>query len=388
MHIRTYNVLRILAREYEITALCFFRRAERPTEQHVRESLHGLRGIACARAFPIPQEHARTRLITDHLKSVLFRRAYTIFAYDSLQFRFELERVLGTQRFDLAHVDSLDLAAYLPLLAGLPVVCVHHNVESALLERRAATTGGIKGKYFSFQARLTESEERRWCPLVSLNVAVSETDRSTLQLIAPGANLAVVPNGVDVNEYRPGSLDENGIIFVGGHSWQSNREAMEYFSSDVLPLIRARCKDVPVTWVGRAPEQVRRRYRERFGIELTGYVDDIRPHVQNAACYVAPLQSGGGTRLKILDAWAMGKAVVSTSVGCEGLDAIDGGNILIRDTPQGFAEAVEAVLTDSFLRHGLGAAARRTAEERYDWEVIGKPMISAYRALHPALEVK
>ena len=114
---------------------------------------------------------------------------------------------------------------------------------------------------------------------------------------------------------------------------------------------------------------------------MTGYVEDIRPHVQRAACYVVPLRVGGGTRLKILDAWAMGKAVVSTSVGCEGLDARDGENILIRDDARSFAEAVGRVLRDGELRRRLAAGARETAERVYDWDVIGARMVREYTAL-------
>jgi glycosyltransferase involved in cell wall biosynthesis len=140
--------------------------------------------------------------------------------------------------------------------------------------------------------------------------------------------------------------------------------------------------DEPVTWIGRAPQPVRRDYEKKYGIQLTGYVDDIRPLVQAAACYIAPLRAGGGTRLKILDAWAMGKAVVSTAVGCEGLDARDCDNILIRDTADGFADAIRNVLGDKALRARLGVGARRTAEKKYDWEVIGRPMLDRYRELH------
>ena len=135
-----------------------------------------------------------------------------------------------------------------------------------------------------------------------------------------------------------------------------------------------------MTWVGRSPTRVQEDYARRFGITVTGYVDDVRPYVQDAACYVAPIRTGGGTRLKILDAWAMGKAVVSTSIGCEGLAAVDGENILIRDSATGFAQAVRDVLHDAQLRSDLGRAARNTALQCYDWEVIGASLTRAYVA--------
>jgi glycosyltransferase involved in cell wall biosynthesis len=168
------------------------------------------------------------------------------------------------------------------------------------------------------------------------------------------------------------------LVFVGGYSWYPNRDAMAYFGKTILPLVRRRYPDLSVTWVGRAPDAVKRDFENLYGIRLTGYVDDVRPVVSGAACYVVPLRVGGGTRLKILDAWAMGKAVVSTSIGCEGLDARDGENILIRDTPESFAEAVDAVLKDDDLRTRLERNARATAESVYDWSVIGGPMLREY----------
>lgn len=379
--IRTYNVLRLLSREFGITALCFYRAAERTNMDEVRHSLGELSQLAHVEAFPIPQEHSKVRLALDHLQSVLTMRAYTVQAYESAEFRSRLGELIKSHEFQLVHMDSLDLSAYLPMLSRLPVVCVHHNVESRLLRRRAATTGGLAGRYIELQARLTEKEERRWCPAVALNVAVSVNDREAFQTIAPSARFFVVPNGVDTQAFQPATGPQEGIIFVGTYAWYPNRDAMEYFCLKVLPLIRERGIKSTVTWIGRAPERVKREYAERFGVELTGYLPDMQPLVQRAACYVAPLRTGGGTRLKILDAWAMGKAVVSSTVGCEGLDARDGENILIRDTPEDFADAIERVLTDGALRHRLGTEARRTVESQYDWEVIGRPMIARYRQL-------
>lgn len=379
--IRTYNVLRILARTFDVTALCFFRKESHGTEHEVRESVEALQKLARIKVFPIPQEHSRTRLITDHCRSLMAQRAYTIYTYESSEFRKELRSRLREESFDLVHVDSLDLAGYLPLLAHLPVVCVHHNVESRLLQRRAETTGGLLGLYIAAQAHLTEREERKWCPRLNLNIAVSQPDKNLFAQIAPSARFTVVPNGVDTSRLRPGNEEEEGIVFVGSHGWQPNRDAMEYFCSEVLPILRARGITTPVTWIGRASPKVVREYAERYGVTLSGFVEDFRPLVQRAACYVAPLRAGGGTRLKILDAWAMGKAVVSTAVGCEGLDARDGHNILIRDSAEDFATAVERVLQDSTLRTSLGVSGRRTAEDFYDWEIIGKEMLREYRTL-------
>jgi glycosyltransferase involved in cell wall biosynthesis len=178
------------------------------------------------------------------------------------------------------------------------------------------------------------------------------------------------------------------VVFVGGTTWFPNLDALEFFGQDILPRIRAEGTDPGVTWVGRATKAQQESYRKRFGITLPGYVTDIRTHLAEAACVIVPLRVGGGTRLKILDAWAMGKAVVSTSVGCEGLEARDGENILVRDDPAEFARAVAEVLRDQGLRSKLGHGARKTAELEYSWEVIGRRLASLYSGVvrHPASE--
>jgi glycosyltransferase involved in cell wall biosynthesis len=375
--IRGYNVLRLLARDYDVTALCFYRRATTPD---LAGSVAALRAIACTvEVFPIEQEHSGIRLTWDHARSLLTGRAYTVYAYESARFRAALLDRLRSTRFDLVHMDSLDLSGYLQLLAGQRVILGHHNVESSLLHRRAANESSFPRRaYLRHQARLTEREERRWLSRVALNIAVSDGDARDLAALAPAARMAVVPNGVDVEKFVPGASSErSGIAFVGGMSWFPNADALEYFAQDILPLIRESDGAVTVTWVGRASPEEIERYA-RIGITLTGHVDDIRPCVDRAACYVVPLRIGGGTRLKILDGWAMGKAIVSTSIGCEGLDAIDGKNILVRDDPRSFAAAVIAVLRDSGLRASLEREGRVTAEQTYSWEVIGAAIRRAY----------
>lgn len=383
--IRTYHVLRLLARAFDVTALCFYRREREHGPEAVRRAVDALGRFARVEAFPIPQERSIVRLAWDHLRSVATRRAYTVFTYESAAFRDRLAELVRTGGFDLVHMDSLDLSAYLDALGELPVVCVHHDVQSLLLRRRAGIERlpGLR-EYVALQSRLVRAEEEAVCPRVALNVAVSPVDGAALRAIAPGARVTLIPNGVDTAYFRPARhLEEDGasIVSVGGTNWLPNLDALEYFGEEILPRLRARGVAPRVTWVGRATDAERARYAARYGIALTGYVEDVRPHVQRAACYVVPIRAGGGTRVKILDAWAMGKAVVSTSVGCEGLGARDGHDILVRDDPDAFADAVRDVLRDRELRERLGRAARRTAVERFDWDVVGQGMIADYLAL-------
>lgn len=380
--IRTHHVLRLLARSYDVTALCFYRKRAQWSRAKVEESLAALRQFGQVEAFPIPHEHSRARMAVDHLRSVAGGRAYTTYAYESRDFRRRLGEVLRSGGFSLVHVDSLDLATYLPMLSGLPVVCVHHNVESKLMVRRAQMERvGWKRRYLAYQSRLIEREERYWCDRVALNVAVSQVDRTELQELAPRARFAVVPNGVDVDEFTPADGPQASIAYMGGTEWFPNVDALDFFCEEILPRIREQGVTPAVRWIGRADPDEQSRYRAKYGVELTGYVDDIRPYVHDAACTVVPLRIGGGTRLKITTGWALGKAIVSTSLGCEGLVANDGDNILIRDSADGFAEAVVSLLRDPDLRGRLGSAGRATAEEHYSWDVIGTSMVREYERL-------
>ena len=391
--IRTYHVLRMLAEAFEITALCFERAASSGADpgRQAAAAREALRPIAWLEVFPIPQRHSRIRFGFDHLRSLATRRVYTTFVYDSRPFQRRLNELLAIGRFDLVHADSLDLARYLPACGGLPVVCVHIDIESALLRRRAAVEAAAwRRAYFGYQARRMEEVERQWCPRVALNVAVSDRDRDRILHLAPHARVAVVPNGVDTTEFQPRGVIGAGVAFAGGTNPFPNLDALHFFAGDILPHLRAAGQHGPVRWIGRASPEQQEDFGAKYGIELTGYVDDVRPLLHEAACHVAPLRVGGGTRLKILNSWAMGKPVVSTSVGCEGLQAADGDNILIRDDPKAFAEAIHSVLTNPALRQRLGERGRATAERVYSWEAIGRSMCDTYlsvatgRAQHPA----
>ena len=378
--IRTFNVLKLLAREFDVTALCFYRRDPHPGSPGLAERVRELSKVAPTEAFEVPQQLSRARLVWDHLRSLLTWRPYTYYVHDSSAFAASLERHLATGEFDMVHMDSLDLIRFLPLLRGLPVACTHHNVESALLRRRADTVGAPLRAYMRFQARLVEREEREWLPRVQLNLAVSPQDEADLSSLAPTGRYATIPNGVDTEFFSPAESTgaESGSVFVGGTNWFPNRDGLEWFAADVLPRIRQLGESSPVRWVGHATAEEQREFGGRQGLELTGYVTDIRPYVHAAACFVVPLRVGGGTRLKVLDAWAMGKAVVSTSVGCEGLATEHERNILIADSADDFARCVLRVLEDDALRRRLGSEARRTAVARYGWEVLGRELAALY----------
>lgn len=385
VNIRAFHLLRLLSKDFDVTGLFFFRRAYRSTEAKVTEGRAGLGALASTKAFRIPQEWSQVRRVTDHVRSLVGGGVYTRFAYESAEFREALEQALHLTRFDVAHVDSLDLSAYLPLLLKhrLPIVCGHHNVESALLRRRAAKASSrMRRAYLLLQARAYAREEQQWMPQMALNLAVSAEDAADFRSRIRGASVQVVPSGVDTDGFGTSSVSDaggaDGVVFVGGLDWLPNRDALEYYASEILPVLRGRADAMRSVFVGRASKSDQERF-EPLGLQLPGHVPSIEPYLSQAGCFIVPLRIGGGTRLKILDAWAMGKAVVSTSVGCEGLRAIDGENILIRDSPAAFADAVLQVLNDPPLRFRLGRAGRAVVEQHYSWERIGDVVRPLYR---------
>jgi glycosyltransferase involved in cell wall biosynthesis len=365
--VRAFHTVRLLSQKFDVTSLFFARRRALPAGG-LEQAVQGMEPYCAARGFPIAQEYSTVRRFRDHAVSLLRRRVYTYFEYESEAFERSLEALTVQGPWAWVHVDSLDLSRYLPMLEG-SIACTHHNVESQVLRRRAGMEARpLIRRYLRRQAELMREEEQQWLPKVRMNIAVSEPDRDQLLALSPDARVEVVPNGVDHREFQPSdSTEVEGVVFVGGLDWFPNRDALTYFHDSILPALDSRIE--PVTWVGRAtPGDVRRYAGSR--IRLTGHVPDIRTYVLNAACFIVPLRVGGGTRLKILNAWAMGKAVVSTSLGCAGLTAIDGENILIRDTPEGLADAIANVVRDPALRTRLGIAGRTTIEREYSWDVI------------------
>jgi glycosyltransferase involved in cell wall biosynthesis len=382
--IRGFNVLQQLQKEFDVTVLMFSRRNHQPDASNRDAGRRALaeRGLYAFEPIPIASDYSRARMVWDHLRSVTTRRAYTFYQYQSPTFRRQLNEALTRSNPRLIHVDSIDLHGALRDLPSLPLACTHVDIESHALRRRAAHTAPAPLRwYIRHQAALVERTERELCPTFAANLVMSELDAQRLQKLAPTANVVVAPNGVDTSFFTPtanGKSPTGRVVFVGHTFFQPNRDAVQFFLSDVWPQVTLKRQSASFHVIGRGSPADQARFRAYPGVTAHGYVPDVRPHLASADCAVVPIRFGGGTRIKILDAWAMGRAVVSTSVGCEGLRAMDGENILVRDTPQGFAEAVTDVLADADLRSHLGAGGRRTVEAFYSWDAIGSRIRELY----------
>jgi len=283
--------------------------------------------------------------------------------------REQVRELLTEEQFDICVADFLVGAANLPRATPVPVVLFEHNVEYVIWQRLAALERRVMRKtLLEIEWRKLRRYEAATCAAADLTITVSDADRRTLTEVAPTARIASVPTGVDTAYFAPGGRREipHRLVFTGSMDWYPNHDAVLYFCDAILPRIRAQIPDVSFSVVGRNPG-AHLASLARNGVTVTGTVPDVRPHIDEAALYVVPLRAGGGTRLKIFEALAMGKAVVSTTIGAEGLGVTSDRDIVLADDPETFARAVVSLLQDAPARLRLGRAGRALVESAYTW---------------------
>jgi glycosyltransferase involved in cell wall biosynthesis len=300
---------------------------------------------------------------------------YAVGKYRSLELRQRLETLLATGRFDLVVCDFLAPIANVPRSLPCPSVLFTHNVEAEIWRRHAETARSpLRKALLATQWRRMVSLERDAVRRFDLVLAVSDTDRRTLlQAYGPLRQpVHVVPTGVDAAYFAEVTavVRPRHLVFTGSMDWLPNEDGMLYFVRDILPLIRHEEPSATLSIVGRAPTPAVVKLGSEYGIEVTGRVDDVRPHMAQAAVYIVPLRIGGGTRLKIFEAMAMGKPVVSTTIGAEGLPVTSGSDVLVADSPSAFAHAVVRLFRSEGERTRIGQAARRLVAEQYDWSAV------------------
>jgi len=284
--------------------------------------------------------------------------------------RQDVQRLIDSGRVDVCVADFLAAMPNVPMKGATPLVLFEHNVEHLIWKRLAITEPRRwRRALLEVEWRKMQRWEARACAGAALTVAVSEPDRELVAALAPQAPIRAIPTGVDTTYFAPTGMPEEParLVFTGSMDWYPNEDAIVYFLDAILPAIRREVPEVSLTVVGRNPAAGLRAMAEQAGVTVTGTVDDVRPYVSGAPVYVVPLRVGGGTRLKIFEALAMGKAVVSTSVGAEGLPLISGDHFVRADEPAEFARAVVKLLRDPDRRRRLGVAGRRLVEARYSW---------------------
>ena len=298
----------------------------------------------------------------------------TVGRYRSSGMRSQIETLLRTKLFDVVVCDFLKTAVNMPELAGC--VLFQHNVEAIIWKRHSEhAPTPLHRRYFTSQYERMARYEGQTCRSAKSIIAVSFADARTIQTLYGVKRIAAVPTGVDIDYFQPPQRAERGadLVFVGSMDWMPNIDAIGWFAGDVLPLIRRRRPECSLIIAGRKPPGSILKLAERDArIQVTGTVPDIRPYLWGSAVSIVPLRIGGGTRLKIYEAMAAKIPVVSTTIGAEGLDVLDGHNLEIADSPCDFADRCLTLLEDPNLRARISDNAWQKVSTCYSWDVVAQ----------------
>ena len=331
--------------------------------------------------MPAPRHYTPEKIV----RGFLGRWPLPVVNYTSRQMKAAVAALVAQEQFDLVQIDSIHMAAYVPVLSRgsrAPVVYDWHNIESEAMRRYSASVKSpIHRLYSAVTARRLAALEARTLRQAFGHLVCSERERAELHRVAPDARVAVIENGVDTRFFEDGagfSTSRRRIVFVGSMSYHANVEAAVSFARGVWPLIRERFPLWRLTLVGSDPAPAVRALGREPNVEVTGTVADVRPYYREALAVIAPLRIGGGTRLKILEAMAAGVPVVSTTLGAEGLAVSPDVNILIADQDEDWLLWLAALSCQSDFWNGLASAGRELVRSRYDWEVLGQSLWETY----------
>ncbi len=387
--IRNYNILKNLAPRHELHLLTF----GRPQE---------------LKASPLYDLCSRIEIIAPPVRSISRRVIETFFSPLPDMARRLSSPALGdrfaamarAEKYDVIQIEGIEMANQWLQVASLQVPVSHpglnlqpsnlqlatavfddHNAEY-VLQRTAFTSDRRRPNrmhaalYSYIQWHKLARFERELCLRARHVVAASPNDARALSALDARICPSVIPNGVDLDFYLPSDevcakpLAEHSVVFTGKMDFRPNVDAAIWFADEILPSLRREIPLAHVSFVGQQPDAKVRALAGRSGIEVTGWVADTRPHIADAAVYAVPLRMGGGTRLKVLEAMAMGKAIVCTTLGAEGIECVPGRDLVIADHADEFAQAIAGLMRDPDRRRELGANGRKLVEEKYDWRKI------------------
>jgi glycosyltransferase involved in cell wall biosynthesis len=381
-----HGLMSQLARRHDLTAVALL------DEQFDAEECHRAMQAYCHEVVLVPNPYGREGLTRRllQLRSLLSTRSFERLRVTVSALQRALDQVLRTKRFDVVNLEftflgHCDLRQAPPGETLPPLIVDSHNIDYDLA-RQYARTGDSLGRrlYYEVNWRKLRREELGTYRSADGVYLCSAADERRLLDEIPKARTAVIPNAADVEHYQPRPTDPpadgHTVVFFGLLSYAPNVDGVLHFVHDIWPRIaqahpQARCKIIG----GQPPSSLLALAGPR--IELAGFVPDLRPHLAAATVVVVPLRFGGGTRLKIVEAMAMGKAIVSTSLGAEGIDAVPGRDILIADNPSAFADAVTSLMIDPDLAGRIGRSARQLVVGRYAWSGAARVLEEFYRGV-------
>lgn len=366
---RSFNLYRRLAARFRIRYVGYGETGA-IAEAALRE--HGIETVAVPPQVP----HKEGAAFYLRLAANLFSRfPYIVSSHYSSAYLDVVREQMSEFAPALVLCEWTPYALYAKDLPSVKRMVSAHNVEADIWQRYFENEASPPRRwYIREQWRKVARFERSALNWVDALVAVSEPDRIRLAQQKASLHTRVIANGVDLEYFRPLAqpVSRQHLVFTGSMDWRPNQDAARYFAREILPLLRRVRPELECTFVGRSPPPDIQTLAKFPGFNLTGTVDDVRPYVERAAVYVVPLRIGGGSRLKILEALAMGRPVVSTTVGAEGLDVINERDLLLADDPASFAQAVLRALDDSDLCDRLVVQGRQLVEQNYGWDALAE----------------
>ena len=371
--IRTGKILEQLSRTEEITVIS---NTESPKDDLYLAKMQDL----CTHFIPVPWQeiHKHSRLFVARLLFQMFSM-YPVSVLNSCSkpLQTAVEQEYAQRKYDVAICDFVQSALEFRNIRSIPTILFQHNVESMIAKRHIEQSENLLGKLFWWlQWKKMFRFEAKACKAFDTVIAVSDKDKETFQNLYRLDNVVTIPTGVDVEYFQPIPdipVNDYGVAFCGSLDWLPNEDAVLFFINDILPLIKPHIPNIRFIVIGKNPSPALQKLVKAYPeVTLTGWVEDTRPYIAESAVFIVPLRIGGGTRMKIYEAMAMGKTVVSTSIGAEGLPVDNGEHLIIADQPDKFAENIITLLNNRPKRESIGTAARIFVREYFAWKHVAE----------------
>lgn len=333
------------------------------------------------KVVPIESESRRFGKIRLALRSLISLKGYTERWLYSSAAESALAEFAADVQFDVVHFDTISLAHLRNVVPGKSAMLDHHNIESAMLFRRAEKEGSwVKRIYFYQEALKLRRYEKEVCKVFDCHIVCSDEDGKRLHEIDPSLDIRLVPNGVDVDYFKGSNeVRSDELIFAGGLSWYPNLDAMCFFAKEVWPLLKVRRPGLVMNLIGKNPSaELVDLGKADSDFIVHGFVDDVRVFANRSKVYVCPIRDGGGTKLKVLDAFALGVPMVAHPLAVEGIDVNKDLHVSLATTPEEFVDKIIQLLDDETARNRMSAAARSLVEEKYSFKSIGRNLSSIY----------
>ena len=376
-HLRTFNVLKILASRHQIYFVGFAQ--DKREFKYIPEIKKFCETVDIYKVSKTGYNKSFFLLACRNLfsKYPLIARRYFI-----QEARERIEQIFDQYSIDLVHMDMLALGLYKGILKEAPVILTNHNVESLRIYRWMQLEKNLFIKSFLFYQYLKlRAFEQRICPEFNRCIVVSEYDKNYLKNLCGMDNFVMIPNGVDIRYFRPeyGEVKKDHLVWVGGMTGPYNSDAVDFFIQKIWSLIKYKVPEATIDFAGGGPTPtLRNKALQDKSVQVLGFVPDIRPIVQRASVFVAPIRIGSGTKIKVLNAMAQAKPVVATTTAAEGIDVTPEENILIADDPEEFAEKIVYLLNHEQMAREIGTRARELMEKKYSWDVISENIHKTY----------